>query len=231
VRNLIEGFGPQIVLVAMVAVAGLVCALASRGSRPGPFRLHWPAAWLAAGSLAGIVIGTLTRRSGTARGGSIELEPFHTLRSYLHIRQLMAERGLAEAPRPRDFPRYGLRDVPVMDNYQTTEALVAYAVGNVALFVPLGFFVYFAIRRSALLATLAGAATSLSVEILQLPIWSRSTDIDDVILNTTGTALGALAAVVVARLLARRRPALLFPPEPEAPQEHSPDGRVVTSHP
>jgi glycopeptide antibiotics resistance protein len=56
-------------------------------------------------------------------------------------------------------------------------------------------------------STFLCALGSISVEILQLPVWSRSTDIDDVLTNTLGGLLGALAGVVVLRLI-RRRPAV-----------------------
>jgi glycopeptide antibiotics resistance protein len=39
-----------------------------------------------------------------------------------------------------------------------------------------------------------GLLLSFSIELLQLTIPSRATDIDDVILNTLGTMLGALVA-------------------------------------
>ena len=74
--------------------------------------------------------------------------------------------------------------------------LVIYLLGNIALFVPLGFFGYLALRRLIAVAVLCGLV-SVGVEILQLPIWTRSSDIDDVFTNTTGGILGALAGVVV----------------------------------
>jgi glycopeptide antibiotics resistance protein len=38
----------------------------------------------------------------------------------------------------------------------------------------------------------AGFLLSLSIELAQLAIPTRATDVDDVILNTLGTAIGAL---------------------------------------
>ena len=74
--------------------------------------------------------------------------------------------------------------------------LVIYLIGNVALFIPLGFFGYLALRR-LIAATALCTLVSVGVEILQVPIWTRSSDIDDVITNTTGGLVGALAGVVV----------------------------------
>lgn len=97
------------------------------------------------------------------------------------------------------------------------ESLVIYVLGNVALFVPLGLFLHLALRRSVGLTVLLGALVSLGVEILQLPIWSRSSDVDDVILNTAGAAVGAAVAWLVLRLPeAWQRPRLLFVSAPPA---------------
>jgi hypothetical protein len=62
---------------------------------------------------------------------------------------------------------------------------------NIVLFVPLGLLL--AIRfRSWLIAVIACACVSVAIETLQavLPL-GRTTNIDDVILNTAGAALGA----------------------------------------
>lgn len=77
-------------------------------------------------------------------------------------------------------------------------------LGNVAVFVPFGAAVAAATllsgrreRRGSfwrwwLKVTLAGLALSLIIEIGQLAVPGRVTDIDDVILNTLGAATGAL---------------------------------------
>ncbi len=83
-------------------------------------------------------------------------------------------------------------------------------VGNVAIFVPIGFGLAATFRRFnttrffpvAIIAT--GFLLSLSIELAQLNIPSRITDIDDVILNTLGTIIG-LAWWYVQALFAARR--------------------------
>jgi hypothetical protein len=100
-------------------------------------------------------------------------------------------------------------------DYGTAESVFLYVLGNVALFVPLGLFLHLALRRSVAVTVLLGALASLGVEVLQLPIWSRSSDVDDLILNTAGAAAGAAGAWLVLRLPeAWQRPRLLFPVEP-----------------
>jgi VanZ family protein len=86
-------------------------------------------------------------------------------------------------------------------------------LGNVAVFVPFGAalttaaYLTWPTRRRAwrmLLPVIgAGLVLSLLIEIAQMAIPSRVTDIDDVILNTFGTAVGALLMWALLRLTLR----------------------------
>lgn len=65
-------------------------------------------------------------------------------------------------------------------------------VGNIVLFVPMGFFLpYFfaALRKTGWLLVVA-ASLSLFIEVMQLLTTTGEFDIDDVLLNTTGSLLG-----------------------------------------
>ena len=63
-------------------------------------------------------------------------------------------------------------------------------LGNIIMFMPLGFFPALLWRRWRWWKSLlAGLAASVSIELLQLFV-DRSTDIDDVILNTAGALAG-----------------------------------------
>ncbi|MFS0655816.1 VanZ family protein [Bacillus sp. 179-C3.3 HS] len=70
--------------------------------------------------------------------------------------------------------------------------------GNILLFIPLGFFLYHTFRTMRWQkAVLAGFLFSVLIEVLQWVfsqsgIITRSSDIDDIILNTLGTALGCI---------------------------------------
>jgi hypothetical protein len=101
--------------------------------------------------------------------------------------------------------------------------LLFYLIGNIALFIPLGFFLYLALRRRFAAVVMICGLTSVGVEILQLPIWSRSSDVDDVLTNTFGGFVGALAGLVVLRLIRNRRPN--HPQEPPSGAPLSPPGR------
>lgn len=72
-------------------------------------------------------------------------------------------------------------------------------LGNVAMFVPVGLLAVIGLGLRAGTATLLGMALSTSVEAAQY-LLGRVADIDDVLLNTTGTLVGALAAVGLATL-------------------------------
>lgn len=116
---------------------------------------------------------------------------------------------LAVTLTPAEGVQIGVSLVPLAG---TTEVLrisgdprvVARIVGlNILLFVPLGLSVALLLdRRRVLGATLVGAALSILVEAgqLVLPV-ARSTDVDDVLLNTAGAALGAAAATALRRRL------------------------------
>jgi glycopeptide antibiotics resistance protein/uncharacterized RDD family membrane protein YckC len=78
---------------------------------------------------------------------------------------------------------------------------VLQVVFNIALFVPLGALVRHLGRRSVVVATLAGFAVSLLIEVTQItgnwflyPCPYRLFDVDDLIANTAGALAGALAA-------------------------------------
>ena len=65
-------------------------------------------------------------------------------------------------------------------------------LGNVGMFLPIGFFTALLWRRGCLWSSaLAGFLASLSIETIQLFI-DRGTDLDDLILNTVGAAAGYL---------------------------------------
>jgi glycopeptide antibiotics resistance protein len=77
--------------------------------------------------------------------------------------------------------------------------------GNIIVFIPLGIGLagvlhqvnpWQTIRRVAL----GGFLLSLMIELLQLTIPSRATDIDDLIFNTLGVTLGALFFLFLQRL-------------------------------
>jgi glycopeptide antibiotics resistance protein len=72
--------------------------------------------------------------------------------------------------------------------------------GNIALFVPFGFLLPTAVRacRRLWVTLLVAAGLSILVETMQALLPGHTTDIDDVILNSTGAVLGYLAFSMIA---------------------------------
>lgn len=62
-------------------------------------------------------------------------------------------------------------------------------LGNIILFIPLGFFLPLLMKIKFCKTVLCGFLFSLVIELIQLPM-NRVSDIDDLILNTVGTILG-----------------------------------------
>jgi|GEM_PF-1541039 glycopeptide antibiotics resistance protein len=82
-------------------------------------------------------------------------------------------------------------------------------VGNVLLFIPFGFFLvlYFLHQKGkaqALLVVVLGMLFSLSIEVLQIGFRYRTPSTTDIVMNTIGTAFGAIAAKIYFRHLALR---------------------------
>lgn len=102
---------------------------------------------------------------------------------YIPMRYMELHHTLLERPWNEYYPGWGYaKDILV----------------NIGGFVPLGFF-FFAylslglrLRRAALVALLLGAATSLTIEISQAYLPTRSSGMTDLITNTFGTGVGIL---------------------------------------
>ena len=79
-----------------------------------------------------------------------------------------------------------------MFDFSTTNDMLINIIGNITMFIPTGIIlpVIYKKLRSFPRTVLAGGLISLSIEILQLPLCDRTTDINDIILNTTGAAVG-----------------------------------------
>ena len=64
-------------------------------------------------------------------------------------------------------------------------------LGNIILFIPIGLIIPLLWKTSAKKTILIGFCSSLFIEICQLFL-TRGTDVDDLMLNTTGVLLGTL---------------------------------------
>ena len=84
--------------------------------------------------------------------------------------------------------------IPLIHNlrFATRRDMLVNLIGNVALFIPSGivFPILYPKLDGFWKTTAAGALLSLCLELAQLPFFTRATDVDDLILNTLGCALG-----------------------------------------
>ena len=139
-------------------------------------------------------------------------ENLQVLLKYFAFQKYKAEDAMAEMANNSDFiAQLGYPAVPFHSIYgyafliirRTNTYLLKNAIinlfGNIAVFIPYGFFIprlfgrYRAFGRFVLLTL----AVLLSVETLQLITLRGSFDVDDIILNLLGGALGWLAARLI----------------------------------
>lgn len=72
-------------------------------------------------------------------------------------------------------------------------------LGNIAFFIPIGLLTPILFKGNSLIVSVGtGFMYSLSIELLQIPIL-RATDVDDLILNTTGAVIGYIIYIIAAR--------------------------------
>lgn len=82
--------------------------------------------------------------------------------------------------------------------HNNLNALIINLLGNMLLFVPIGFMLLLLWRISKKKALVIGFSISLFVEICQL-FFPRGTDIDDLILNSLGTLVGVILYTLVSK--------------------------------
>ena len=102
------------------------------------------------------------------------------------VRTARLTRTVLSAPQPVHHPAFRYFLVQV--------------VGNVLAFVPIGASLGVLLDRgrvgdSLVRALAASALMSLCIELVQLALPSRATDVDDLLLNVLGAAIGSLFAV------------------------------------
>ena len=87
-----------------------------------------------------------------------------------------------------------------INTYNKYSCLVINIIGNICLFIPIGFFISvlwrnISIKRIVLIALFM----SLCIELLQLP-QNRGTDIDDLWLNMLGSLIGYLIYILLSKI-------------------------------
>lgn len=94
--------------------------------------------------------------------------------------------------------------VPIVHLFDEYDGWLINIIGNVTMFIPVGLVwpVCFKELDTLKKTVLMGALFPVIIEITQIPFSSRCSDVDDIILNTTGIFIGALIHFGVKRLKA-----------------------------
>lgn len=103
-------------------------------------------------------------------------------------------------------PRQAVQLMPfqwIADTFRDGQIAFDQMTLNVLLFVPLGAMLMFWGQRTIGQAALIGYGVSLLIEGSQLMWANRIFDVDDLITNTAGTALGWLGALATVKVYAR----------------------------
>ena len=89
-------------------------------------------------------------------------------------------------------PRVNIVPFVHMFESDSTKHMLLNVIGNLTMFIPSGIALPICFKRldSFGNVVLAGFLSSLCIEILQLPFAVRCSDVDDLILNTAGCAVG-----------------------------------------
>lgn len=97
--------------------------------------------------------------------------------------------------------------IPVVHLFDVYDGWQINIIGNITMFIPVGFVWPFCFKKLDTLGktVLACAGFPLFIEITQLPFYDRCSDIDDIILNTTGILIGALIYFGIKRLKTRKK--------------------------
>ena len=92
-----------------------------------------------------------------------------------------------------------------LGDYESKRELLLNVIGNTAMFIPSGIVLPIVYKKldSFWKVVLAGSALSLIIELLQLPFFERTTDIDDLLLNTLGVAIGYAIFALVRKIIRR----------------------------
>ena len=87
-------------------------------------------------------------------------------------------------------------------DYDSKKDLLLNVIGNTAMFIPSGIVLPIIYRKlnNFWKVIAAGAMISLCIEIIQLPFRVRASDVDDLILNVLGVAIGYGIYTAVKRL-------------------------------
>ena len=101
----------------------------------------------------------------------------------------------------------GVQPVPFARLFEKYDGWLINLIGNIAIFIPVGIVWPLVFKRlnSVWKATAAGFALSLFIELTQLLFYERTSDANDLILNTIGAFIGAAIFFAVKFIINKRK--------------------------
>lgn len=101
---------------------------------------------------------------------------------------------------------YNLKPFIYLFDYPTLKEALINLIGNTAMFIPLGIVwpVCFKKLDTHLKVIASGFCFSLLIEIIQIPFYTRNSDIDDLILNTFGFTVGYLIYLLFKKIAKKK---------------------------
>lgn len=120
---------------------------------------------------------------------------------YFPMRHVDGHIGTLKFDPERIWPlRFNL--VPIVHMFDIYDGWLINIIGNITMFIPVGIIWPICFRRldTILKTILAGFGYTLLIELSQLLLYERSSDIDDIILNTAGFTIGAVITYAVRRM-------------------------------
>ena len=92
-------------------------------------------------------------------------------------------------------------------DYKYVRTALLNILGNTLMFVPIGFFwpMLFKSLNTPIKAIAAGLGFSMCIETVQLAFFERVSDVDDLILNTLGFAIGYVVFRICSELYRKRK--------------------------
>ena len=105
--------------------------------------------------------------------------------------------------------RINLLPFVYLTDYENKTHMIMNIFGNILMFVPTGIILPILYKRMDNFFKVAGTGflMSLGIEILQLPFATRTSDVDDLIMNTLGVAAGYILFVIARYVFSLKRQA------------------------
>lgn len=97
--------------------------------------------------------------------------------------------------------------IPIVHLFDVYDGWQMNIIGNITMFIPVGAVWPICFKKIDNFGktVLAGALFTFLIEVTQLLFYERCSDVDDIILNTTGVAIGALIFFICKNLHMKKR--------------------------